>query len=162
MNKTPNHKKGFTLIEMIVATAISSMSVYAVTQSSVNFLKGYYCLSAHSTQSMQTNRVLDNIGFDIRMAASTAIEQESRLTVTTIDEDSYTYYTTDVEGVSTLMKRDNTQGTTATLAQYVSDFSVTHPGGNTAVVQLDATLNKDILGGVNTTETVSVRYTMRN
>lgn len=162
MNKTPNKNKGFTLVEIIVAAALGSMSVYAVTQSSVNFLVGYCSLTAQSTQSMQTNRIIKNIGYDIRMASSISIEQDQRLTVTTVDDDSYTYYTATIENVPKLFKRDNLEDTVSTLADYVTDFTITHPDGDTSAVQVEVTFDQKILGNIASKGTLSTRYAKRN
>jgi prepilin-type N-terminal cleavage/methylation domain-containing protein len=163
-------KGGFTLAEMMIATAIGAIAVAALTGSFLFFVRSSLSMGNYALLNARGRTVLEEVGRDLRMAHTVRTMDKGRLVVEVgraSGETIVEYYYDSNE--RRLLRIDET--TRRVLLRDVDQFEFRYfnirggPAGNTLEakrVQLDARLRRDVQATQNTMRIISASFTMRN
>jgi len=170
-NPTVFTRKGFTLPEMMVATALSAILLTVVTATIMTMLKGSESLINYTEMNTQTRHTLDVLGRNLRSVNNVLSATSSELKVTRIndmgvsEEVTYTYDS----GAQTLSLRQG--GTTQVILRDINTLDFTYYTLRHAVtvnplevkhVQLEAELLRRVLRLSNRNYIISARFMLRN
>ena len=166
-------RKGFTLVELLVATGIGSMVVAAVMTTFVFFCRTGVRMAHYSDMERQSRGVLQRFGQDAREAKAVAWVDANTLQLTT-DSGVVTY---DYNSSTKRFTRTPSGGSGSVLVSGISSFRFmaydvtgssvaltdSNASQNTKMVQVDIDLSRNTASAGNATaQAVSARYVLRN
>lgn len=166
-------RAGFTLVEMLVATTLSTVILAAVLTSVLFFCRSGLRMAHYSDMERQSRKVLQRFGQDAREAK--AVQWPSATTLKLTNDGGEVTYTYDVArrrltrsasgGVSEVMVTDISGF--RFLAYDISGAEVSLTANDAArrtkMVQVDIDLSRNTASSANATaDVVSARYVLRN
>jgi len=152
-NATARSRRAFTLVEILISTALSSVVLMGVITSVILFTKHGYLLNNYTEMESEARNALESLALDARMAKNVSWGRASdtdpltSLMLTTPDNVSVTYTYNSTAGTLTRQQTAPTTGTASviisgieslTFTAYKIDKLAITPSGKTL-----ATINKE-------------------
>lgn len=163
--------RGFSLAELLIATAIAAMILTVAASTVVTLAKGSRSLMNYTEMNTQSRHALDNLGLYLRSASDVHTATSTRLVIDRIDHAGNTEkiaYDYDPDARTLTMTRgglariiltdvDSLSFNYFTLRQAptLNPLEVKH-------VQLEAELTRDVLSLTNHNYIISARFMLRN
>ena len=169
-------RQAFTLVEMMMATAISAIVMTAVVSTYILSLKGFRAIENYAVIHADGRRAIDFFGRDMRAVSAISSFGASNMTVTiptafstsgSVISNKTVSYSMSKGG---LVRADSDLGTSLLATNiYQLTFSLyDRVGSNTAVlanakgVQVDIKLRKYVISQIQSEDYLSARLDMRN
>lgn len=149
----PGRRRGFTLVEVMVAAALGAIILAAVLTAFIYLARSANSLNQYSELQMRARRVMLQAGNDLRQATGVTWVDARTLAVT-VDGTVVTYA---YDAATQRLTRTPAGGTTSTLAANLVSFQFN--AYNLAGTALD--LTSDLTAASNATKIVQLQFTLR-
>lgn len=153
----PLKRKGFSLVEILIAITIATFVLTGATAMFIQFTKTNLSMAARSDFDRQMRVALQNMATDTRVAAAATVSSNSvSLTMPTGSTPQVIYYTYNSGAKELSRSEDN--GADQIILNNVSNFSVSQSGD---AVSYQVVFSKDV-GDRNITLDRNLTFRLRN
>lgn len=160
LTRRPRSRHGFTLVELMIAVTIFGMLAGAVASTTIVTSRMIYRNMAEADVNQSVRFMEAQLGRDVRAARRMTLGSGGMLTLRTPTGD-VDYYLEKNQGRLTLVRRDQSGGSTRTMLGDISNVTFTIPEHsiNQLHVQVDAYVK--VGGGKDVERTFNSQFTSR-